>query len=147
MVQQIDARAHTAASPAAVHALLRDGATWPEWGTVETFALEREGPDGGESVGAIRNFRTGRYLMREKIVEIVPDRRFSYALLSGLALHDYRADVDLTPSDGGTDIHWHTTFRAKVPGMGWLYRRALQRITEGFVQGLAERATKESTVR
>lgn len=147
MVQRIDARAHTTADPRHVHALLRDGSTWPEWGTVETFALESPGPDGGESVGAVRNFRTGRYLMREKIVEIVPDRRFSYALLAGLPLRDYRADIDLTPADGGTDIHWHTTFRAKVPGMGWLYRRALQRITERFAQGLADRATTDSAVR
>jgi hypothetical protein len=144
MVQRIDARAHTPADPAAVHALLRDGSTWPEWGSVETFALERPGADGGESVGAIRNFRTGRYFMREQVVEIVPDRRFSYALLSGLALRDYRADINLTPADGGTDIHWHTTFRAKVPGMGWLYRRALQRLTEGFTQGLATRATADT---
>lgn len=147
MVQRIDARAHTPASPAAVHSLLRDGSTWPEWGTVETFALERPGTEGGETVGAIRNFRTGRYLMREQVVEIVPDRRFSYALLAGLPLRDYRADIDLTPADGGTDIHWHTTFRAKVPGMGWLYRRALQRITERFAQGLADRATTDSAVR
>jgi hypothetical protein len=147
MTKRIEARAHAAASPATVHALLRDGSTWPEWGTVESFKLERPGPDGGESVGAIRNFRTGRYLMREEIVEIVPDRRFSYALLAGLALRDYRADIDLTPAGDGTDIHWHTTFRAKVPGMGWLYRRALQRITEQFAQGLADRATTESAVR
>jgi hypothetical protein len=140
-IQRVDARARTTASPATVHALLRDGATWPEWGAVDTFALEQAGPDGGESVGAIRQFRTGRrYRMREQIVEIVPDRRFSYALLSGLALRGYRADVDLTPVDGGTDIRWHSTFRAKVPGTGWIYRRALQRATERFVQGLAERA-------
>jgi hypothetical protein len=139
-IQRIDARARTTASPAVVHALLRDGSTWPEWGAVETFGLERPGADGGETVGAIRNFRTGRYFMREQVVEIVPDRRFSYALLSGLALRDYRADIDLTPNGDGTDIRWHTTFRAKVPGMGWLYRRVLQRITEGFVQGLATHA-------
>ena len=140
-IQRVDARARTAASPKVVHALLRDGATWPEWGTVDTFALERTGPDGGESVGAIRQFRTGRlYRMREQIVEIVPDQRFSYALLSGLPLRGYRADVDLTPVDGGTDIRWHSTFHAKVPGTGWLYRRALQRVTERFVQGLADRA-------
>lgn len=144
MAQRIDARAHTTASPAAVHALLRDGATWPEWGTVETFALERAGADGGETVGAIRNFRTGRYFMREQIVEIVPDRRFSYALLSGLALRGYRADIDLVPAGGGTDIHWHTTFRAKVPGTGWIYRRTLQRITEEFVRGLADRAAADT---
>ena len=139
-IQHVDARAHTTASPATVHALLRDGATWPSWSRIETFGLERAGADGGETVGAIRNFRTGRYFMREQVVEVVPDRRFSYALLSGLALRGYRADVDLTPADGGTDIRWSSSFRAKVPGTGWLYRRALQRMTEGFVQDLA-RAT------
>jgi uncharacterized protein YndB with AHSA1/START domain len=144
-IQRVDTRARTTAPPELVHALLRDGSTWPVWGTVESFALERPGRDGGESVGAIRNFTTGRYRMREEIVEIVPNRRFSYVLLAGLALRDYRADIDLTPVDGGTDIHWHTTFRAKAPGMGWIYRRTLQRVTEGFAQGLADRAAADAT--
>ncbi|MFI9381327.1 SRPBCC family protein [Kutzneria sp. NPDC052558] len=140
-IQRVDARGHTTASPATVHALLRDGSTWPSWSRIEKFDLERAGAGGGESVGAIRNFRTGRYLMREQVVEIVPDRRFSYALLSGLALRGYRADVDLTPAGGGTDIRWSSSFRARVPGTGWLYRLALQRMTEAFVQDLARATT------
>ncbi len=40
----------------------------------------------------------------------------------------------------GTDIRWHTTFTAKVPALGWLYRKALTKATQQFVDGLAEHA-------
>jgi len=61
-----------------------------------------------------------------------PSRRLSYALLGGLAVRDYRADLDLTPGGGGhgTQLRWHTTFTAKVPGSGWLYLRALTKATQ-----------------
>ena len=74
--------------------------------------------------------------IREEIVERDAERRLTYALLSGLALRDYRAEIDLTPGPGGTAIRWHTTFRPKVPGSGWIYRRTLDRITREFVDGL-----------
>ena len=135
-IQEFEVRGHTTAEPAAVYALLRDGSTWPVWSTLEKFELELAGSPEPESVGAIRNFFTGRYKMREQVAELVADKRFSYRLLAGLPLKDYRSDIDLTPADGGTDIRWHTSFKAKVPGTGWLYRRGLRKITAGFVQGL-----------
>lgn len=73
--------------------------------------------------------------MRERIVERVPDRRVSYVLLSGLTVRDYRADVDLSPRGSGTSVRWHTTCTAR-PGTGWLYRRALVKATQEFVDGL-----------
>jgi hypothetical protein len=135
--QQIDVRVHTTAGPAAVYGLLRDGAGWPTWSPIGSFELERPGSDEPEGVGAIRIFRTGRTTSRERVVERVPDRRFSYELLSGLPIRDYRADVDLTPDDGGTLIRWHSTFSAKVPGTGWIYRRALGRFIARTADGLA----------
>jgi uncharacterized protein YndB with AHSA1/START domain len=136
--QRISARGRTDASPAAVYAALRDGSTWPEWTTIDTFELERPGTDGEpEGVGAIRVWRTKGRELREEIVELVPERRLAYTVLSGLAITGYRADVDLTPDGGGTEIHWHSSFRAKVPGFGGVYRRALQKATDSFVEGLA----------
>jgi hypothetical protein len=56
-------------------------------------------------VGAIRVFITKVSRAREEIVELIPDRRLSYVLLSGYPFRDYRADVDLEPTgDGGTVI-------------------------------------------
>jgi hypothetical protein len=142
--QTISALAWSAAPPAEVYRLLRDGATWPVWSPLDSFTLEREGPEGGESLGAIRVFRTGRATSREEIVELVPDRRFGYALLSGLPLRDYRAAIDLVPRDGGTAIHWHSSFRPKLPGTGRLFRRFLggfiQRCTDGLAAYAAEQA-------
>jgi Polyketide cyclase / dehydrase and lipid transport len=142
--QEISVRSWSAASPAEVYGLLRDGATWPVWSPIDSFELERQGADGGENLGAQRIFRTGRATSREEIVELVADRRFSYALLSGLPMRSYRADVDLEPRDGGTAIHWHSTFAAKWPGTGGLMRRALGRFIQRCADGLAAYAAETS---
>jgi Polyketide cyclase / dehydrase and lipid transport len=139
-LQEIEAKTTTTADPGHVYALLRDGSTWPSWSPIDSLELEREAADEPEGVGAIRVLRTGRYTMREEIVELVPERRFSYALLSGLPVRDYRADVDLEPNGKGTAITWHTSFTPRIPGTGWLIRRRLTGIFEQFVQGLARRA-------
>lgn len=130
------------ADPAAIWRLLGDSSTWPSWTPIESFALER--PGDADGVGEIRVFRTGRLRVREEVVEIEPNRRLSYVLLSGLAVRGYRAQVDLAPSGvqgpAATDLRWHTTFSAKLPGSGWLYRRAIARATQEFVAGLATHA-------
>ena len=141
--QEIDERAWSPASPETVYALLADGSTWPAWSGIDSFELRSPGDAGGESLNAIRVFRTGRTTSVERLVELVPGRRLSYALLDGLPLNDYRADVDLTPVDAGTMIRWHSTFVAKRPGTGPLYRFALARFIRKTVQGLAEHAAFE----
>ena len=76
--------AWSSAPPRAVYDLLRDGATWPQWSPIGSFRLEREGHDGGESLGAIRVFRTATVSSREEIVGFEPGRSFSYSALSGM---------------------------------------------------------------
>ena len=66
--QDIRVSATTPASPETVYALLRDGASWPEWSPLGSFELERPAGDEPEGVGAIRIFRTGRVTSREQIV-------------------------------------------------------------------------------
>ena len=61
---EIDKQAWTAAAPSDVYALLADGATWPTWSGIGSFELEQPGDHGGESLNAIRAFRTGRTTSR-----------------------------------------------------------------------------------
>lgn len=124
----------TSASPAAVWTLLADSSSWPTWTPIEEGVIER--PAESDGTGEIRRFKTGRVKVREQIVVSEQERRLSYVLLGGLAVRDYRADVDLKNVDGSTEIRWHTEFVAKFPGSGWLYRRALQKATQEFVDGL-----------
>jgi Polyketide cyclase / dehydrase and lipid transport len=148
-LQVIEHELATAGSPAAVYALLADGSTWPEWSPIGSFELEKPGvgtPDGvGEGVGAVRIFTTGRIRSRERVVAAQPDELFSYTLISGLAVRDYRAVVTLRPADsGGTVIHWRSTFKAKVPGTGWIYQRQLSAFIGRTVNGLAAWASTSS---
>ena len=136
--QEIDIRTTTAASAEQLWRLLDDSSTWPSWTPIDSFVLIR--PGDGDGPGEIREFMTGRYTVREEIVERRRERRLSYILLSGLPLRDYRAEIDLTPHPDGTEIRWHTVFRAQVPGMGGLYRRGLAKVTRRFVDGLAQHA-------
>jgi hypothetical protein len=140
MVQRISVRGVTPADADTVYALLRDGASWPRWSPLGSFELVREGEGEPEGLGAIRLFRTGGIRSYEKIVALEPGRRFGYALDHGLPLRDYVAYVDLSPVDGGTEIHWHSTFTAKIPGTGWFYRRFLGRFIGRVVAGLVDAA-------
>ena len=76
-------------------ALLADGTTWPNWAPIDSFELERTGDPPPEGVGAIRVFKRGRVTGRDEIVEIVPGQRLGYVSISGLAIKDYRATVDV----------------------------------------------------
>jgi hypothetical protein len=140
-MQKIDVRVPCRARPAALYALLRDGASWPVWSPIGSFELRQAAPDEPEGVGAIRVFRTGRVTSVERVAELVPDRRFSYELEHGLPIRDYRADIDLITKGDVTTIHWHCTFHGKVPGIGWFYRLVLSRFITQCAAGLAAHAT------
>lgn len=147
MTKRIDVRVPTSADPATVYALLRGGASWPRWSPIDSFELASPGPDGTESVGAVRVFKTGPVTSREEIAELVPDRRLSYTVLSEstLPLRGYRADVDLEPDGDRTVIHWHSTFASKIPGTGWYLRWFLSRFITRCARGLAAEAERGGT--
>ncbi|WP_030431075.1 SRPBCC family protein [Allokutzneria albata] len=147
MVHIIEVERFAATEPAVVYALLRDGAGWPTWSPLGSFELERQGEAEREGVGAIRVFRTWPVRSRERIVELVPDRRLAYVLESGLPIQDYRAQVDLEPRDGGTVIRWRSTFSARVPLLGRLVHTMLDRFILRLVAGLAAAAEARSTPR
>jgi polyketide cyclase/dehydrase/lipid transport protein len=144
--QVIHQEATTTAGPATVYELLADGTTWPEWSPIGSFELLEPGDASPEGLGAVRRFTTGRIHSTERVVERRPGEQFSYVLVSGLPLRDYRADVTLTPGPDGTTITWHSAFEPKVPGTGGLYRRQLGKFIARCVEGLA-RASERAPLR
>ena len=139
---EVSARAETTASPARVFALLKDGSTWTQWTMFKSYELERPGDAEPLGVGSVRVFTTAVSKTREEVVELTPDRRFSYTLLSGFPFVGYRADVDLEPRPGGgTSIRWCSRFRVKRSGTGWFWalimRRTLHTVTGQLARGAA----------
>ena len=144
MVHKIGVTVRSTASPEAVFRLAADSSTWPGWSSIVSCARERAGDARG--VGEIRVFRNkGRKARtREEVVELTPNGRVGYVLLSGLAIHDYRAFIDLSPDGAGTVIRWRSSFEADVRGTGWLYRLVLQAVISRCARGLAAHAARSS---
>ena len=123
--------ARSAAPPERVFELLADATSWPRWAgpLVAQASWEREGdpPPGG--VGAVRKIGRRPAFGREQIVASEPPSHHGYTTLSGNPVRNYRADVYLSPEDGGTRITWGATFDPKIPGTGRLlevvYRRLI----------------------
>jgi uncharacterized protein YndB with AHSA1/START domain len=140
---RVQATATSTAPPQAVFALLKDGATWPDWTIFDAFELVRPGEGGPSGVGEIHVFSTALTRAREEIVELVPDRRLSYVLLSGFPFRDYRADVDLSArEDGGTSIEWRAAFDPKHKGTGWFWRLFMTAVLRKIASDLAAGAEK-----
>jgi hypothetical protein len=145
--REIDVTARTSANADAVFALLADGTTWPNWAPIESFELERAGDPPPEGVGAIRVFKRGRVTGRDEIVELVPGSRLGYVSISGLAIKDYRATVDVGEAGddpGGAVIRWRASFFPKIPGTGAILHRGIRRFLQQCADGLAQKAAQQN---
>ena len=142
-IHHIDVHAISPAPPEAVWALLADATTWPDWSDFVSAEIDRPGVDAPQGVGSRRRFAYRRTRSHEEIVAFDPPRHVAYTLLSGLPLRDYRGDVTLTATaDGGTDIHWQSQFRPKVPGTGGIAAKQLGRFIQELADALASAAAR-----
>ncbi|GAA5153908.1 SRPBCC family protein [Amycolatopsis dongchuanensis] len=146
-MQSYDVTVETPAPPSAVWALLLDARSWPEWSAVDALETGQSADlsaDGHDEVGAVRAFRTGKVVTKERITALEPGRRFAYEGAENPQLSDYRAAIDLTElPDGGTRIRWHGTYSARW-GMRWFMQRYLRRFMGRMAAGLAEHAAQVS---
>ncbi|MFG3323983.1 SRPBCC family protein [Streptomyces sp. NPDC048171] len=125
----LTASSHSKASAALVYAALLDAESWPSWSAYADVEWDvPAGVDRPARVGDVRTIRsrTGRVCCRERIVELVPDQRFSYGQAAEL-FASHRGSVDLArAAHGGTDITWSVTYRHSLPLLDVLRRRRLQ---------------------
>lgn len=142
---EVHASARSSAPPEAVWQLLADARGWKRWTRFAYSELEREGDPPPDGVGAIRRFGTKRQHSREEVVHFEPPRQLSYTLLAGLPIDGYRADVVLTPEDGGTRIDWTGRCHARR-GTGWFWKAFLTTALRDFSRRLARAAATTDPV-
>ena len=142
--QVIDAKAHSRAPRDVVWSILADGGSWSQWGPWTSSELERAGRPEPGGTGAIKRLARGRLNLREEVTEFEPPGRYGYRLLSGLPVRDYQAQVALSETSGGTGIHWHSEFDARLPGTGGHLRRSLQRAVGDVAGRLAAEAERRA---
>jgi hypothetical protein len=97
---------------AVVYAALLDAESWSSW--TSYYEVEMELPAGVERpvrVGDLRTIRSrfGRVSCRERIVELVPNQRFSYEQAAGpLASHQGSVNLTVFTAAGGNHV-WRTS--------------------------------------
>ena len=118
-----------------VFELIGSSENWKQWTPASKVEFERE--NDSEGVGEIRVFRLGPNRIREQIVENEPDHRYSYILLSGFPVDDYRVRIDLKPEFGGCTVTWETVFRPRFRGTGQVLAAAIGNASRKMLRGLA----------
>ena len=146
-MQSYDVTSTSSAPPATVWALLLNAACWPEWSRIDELDVGQSqglSADGRDAVGAIRAFRTGKLVAKERITALDAPHRFAYEGLDNPQMADYRAAIELreTP-DGGTLIRWHGTYQARR-GMRWFFQRYLRRYMKSMANELAKYAATKA---
>ncbi|MBT8206928.1 MAG: SRPBCC family protein [Acidimicrobiia bacterium] len=139
-MSEVRVTAESTAPPHKVTALLADGQSWPDWSPIGEAWIDKQSD---EVVGEVRRFKTGRTVSIEEVVAFEPGRRLQYRLVEGLPLRDYLSTIYVEYVDGGSAITWHSTFEARRPGTGGIYRWMLRRFLQDMVDGLAKAAAAE----
>ncbi len=141
--QSYDVTAESSAPPSAIWALLLDPHSWPIWSPIDALETTQStglSPDGRDGVGAVRAFRTGKVVTKERITALEPEHRFAYEGAENPQMTGYQAAIELTRlPGGGTRIRWHGTYSARW-GMRWFLKRYLRRFMRAMATGLAEHA-------
>jgi len=112
----VEADGTARAEPATVWALISDATSYPVWGPWSAAEYERPGDASPRGAGAVYWLRSSRraYLRYvttlEKILETDEERHLAYAVIGGIPVRNYRADITLTPTAAGTHIRWAATW-------------------------------------
>lgn len=144
-VRSYEVSAESTAPPAVVWALLLDPRSWPAWSRIDALEPAQSqdlSPDGRDEVGAIRAFRTGKVVTRERITGLEPETRFAYEGVDIVQMDRYKAAIVLHRlPGGGTRVHWYGSYlpRGRMP---WFFAWYLRRFMQSMATGLAEHAAR-----
>jgi uncharacterized protein YndB with AHSA1/START domain len=145
---EVSAERTAQAPPEAVWALVSDATRYPEWGPWRAAEYRRQGETSPRGPGAVQWLQSSqRYLGRypvsvEQILEVEEGRRLAYTVVGGIPVRNYRAEVTLAPSGGGTHIRWAAGFDATPRGR--LVWRGLRTLYPQIVEALATAAERQA---
>ena len=144
----VEAEQTTRAAPEFVWALVSDVMTYPRWGPWREAGYQRPGDTSPRGTGAEYWLRSShRYGLSypvtvEKVLDAERGRHLAYAVIGGIPVRNYRADITLEPSAGGTRIHWAASWDRTLAGR--LVHRSLRKLYPQIVARLAAEAEKEA---
>jgi uncharacterized protein YndB with AHSA1/START domain len=86
-------------------------------GLIRTAELEREGDPAPNGAGAIRKLRMPGTTVREQVTEYDRPNSYSYKMLSGLPLKEFKATVTFKPAEQGTAVAYAVSVRGSMEAL------------------------------
>jgi uncharacterized protein YndB with AHSA1/START domain len=145
----VEAETVIGAAPETVWALISDARRYPEWGPWREGRYDRPGDESEHGPGAVQVLISARrvYGRRGKSVERImtadPGRRLVYEVIGGLPVRNYRGEVTLARTSGGTLVRWSGDFDNTFQGR--IVHRALKEFYPEMMAGLAAAAVRMSS--
>jgi uncharacterized protein YndB with AHSA1/START domain len=139
---RVEAHGSAVASPDMVWPLVANAASYAEWGAWNGSGdRDLAGKSSGDA-GTTRWMRYRNTTTVEQVLEVDAGRRMVYTVVSGIPVHNYRAEVTLTPTDAGTDIHWTAEWDRTL--LGRIVHRSLRTFYPQMVDLLVDAAERNA---
>lgn len=121
--------------------LLSDHAGMSDWGPGLKAALVSRGTSEANGVGAIRRIEAPGPMpaVIEEITVFERPRRLGYKALSGAPLRNYHGDVQLRPTEAGTEIVYRVSADQRIP---FVDRAVAKVISLALLTALARQARR-----
>ncbi len=123
---QITLERHFRAPPAAVFAAMADHETFGQIWPGRTQRI-REGEDAPNGVGSVRRISVGPISLEETTITHEPDSLIEYTITRGSPLRNHHGRIALSPQGEGTQMHYVIRFECRIPLLGGLIARQLER--------------------
>lgn len=115
--------------------LLTDHANYHRFPGITRSGLLKEGEPAPNGLGAIRRVALGGAVLDEEITDYEAPKRMAYRVIASkpVKVEHEGGLIELTAVPEGTRIRWRSTFKLKVPLIGWFVtRRAARQFEHGF---------------
>jgi hypothetical protein len=119
--------------------MMADHAGYTAFPGVRSAKVTKPGATEPNGLGAIREVALTGAWVEEEITVFERPRRLGYKILRSKPPIEHAGGlIELTPTADGVHVVWTSTFRVKVPVIGWLLTAiAARQMTSLFTRGLA----------
>lgn len=118
-----------------VFGLLADHANYHRFPGITRSELLTEGEPAPNGLGAVRRVALGNVVLDEEITAFEHPNRLAYRVIASrpVKVEHEGGVIELTAVPEGTEIRWRSTFKLKIPLIGWFVtRRAAKQFEQGF---------------
>jgi carbon monoxide dehydrogenase subunit G len=105
--------------------------------------VEKEGDKAAAGAGTIRTITVGNVRVREVLEAANPPASFTYRIIGGAPMKEYKANVTLRDSDGNTVIRWDADLKPKFPLTGGICCRVAKSTANKLINAIEKTLTAD----